>query len=151
MKKPIAWLILLLPFLLLSCSRPKDLQYITQKNIRVEQNGFTDTRLGMDLVYYNPNGYAIELKKADVDVFVEDRYFGHSSLDSLFEIPKLDTFTMPVWVKVDTRNVLGNALGVLGMKEVKLRLEGTAKVGRSGFFMTIPVKYEGMQQIRLFQ
>ena len=151
MKNSIPWQSILLPFLFISCTRPKDIQYITQKNIRVEQHGFTDTRLGLDLVYYNPNGYAIELKNADVDVYVEDRYFGHSSLDTLFQIPKLDTFTMPVWVKVDTRNVLGNALGVLGLKEVKLRLEGTAKVGRSGFFMTIPVRYEGMQQIKLFQ
>jgi len=145
------WLFLVLPCLLLSCSKPKDLQYIAQKNFRVEQNGFTDTRLGMDLVYYNPNGYNIQLKKAEVDVYVEDRFFGHSSLDTLFEIPKLDTFSLPVWVKVDSKTLLGNALGVLGLKEVKLRLEGTAKIGRSGFFVNVPVKYEGMQQLKLFQ
>src|SRR4249919_2465269 len=141
----------LLPFFLNSCKKPKDLQFITQKNVRVEQNGFTDTRLGMDLVYYNPNTYDIQLKKADVDVYVQDKYFGHSTLDSTFDIPKLDTFTLPVWVKVETKNILGNALAVLGVREVKLRLEGTAKVGRSGFYVTIPVRYEGMQQLKIFQ
>jgi len=141
----------LLPFLLASCSKPKDLQYVTQKNVRLEQNGLSETRLGMDLVYYNPNSYDIKLKKADVDVYVQDKYFGHSTLDSTFDIPKLDTFTLPVWVKVDTKNILGNALAVLGVREVKLRLEGTAKVGRPGFYVTIPVRYEGMQELKLFQ
>jgi hypothetical protein len=32
---------------------------------------------------------------------------------------------------------------------VKVKIAGSAKVGRSGFFITVPVNYEGNQRIEL--
>jgi hypothetical protein len=41
---------------------------------------------------------------------------------------------------------LVQALGQ-GQQEVKVKLDGNARVGRGGIFINYPIKYEGMQKL----
>jgi hypothetical protein len=37
---------------------------------------------------------------------------------------------------------------MLMKEEIELRIEGTAKVGKGGLFLNVPVKYRGKHRIR---
>jgi LEA14-like dessication related protein len=99
---------------------------------------------------YNPNRSNLTFKSGSLDIFVDDRKLGHTELDSTIYIPRLDTFSIPLVVKLDISNVIGNALS-MGLKDsVLVRLTGKIKVGRSGVFITRPVNYEQKEKLDLF-
>jgi LEA14-like dessication related protein len=70
-------------------------------------------------------------------------------LDTLILIPKKDTFSIPVVMEVEMKNLFPNAFSLLTKTEIDLRIEGTVKVGKGGVFLNVPVKYQGKQKIRL--
>ena len=102
----------------------------------------------MDLRLFNPNKYPLKLKDADVDVFLNGNKLGTMLLSECFPVPGLDTFSMPVTLDVDLKNVLPNALQLLMNPEVDIRLEGSVKAGRHGVYLNVPVHYEGKQDLR---
>ena len=132
--------------LFLSCGKPKDLQYVSTTNWGIEQMGSKQTTINAEVRYFNPNSFALQLKKADCDVFVEDKFLGHFELDTLLRMPAKDTFMIPVSLQTETGKLLGAGIALL-KKEVKVRVNGNVKVGRSGIFMNVPLQYEGIQRI----
>lgn len=120
------------------------------KNLKVEQIGFASTTLKLDLVYYNPNNFGLQLKYTDLDIWVDNNYLGHSSQDYQISIPRLAEFTMPLQIEVDMKNLLKNALPTLLGKEVMVKVTGTIKLGKANVFKTFPVLYEGLQRFSTF-
>jgi len=106
------------------------------------------TELSVDLLLFNPNRYPLKLKDADVDVFLNGNKLGTMLLSECFPVPGLDTFSMPVTLNVDLKNVLPNALRLLMDPEVNIKLDGTIKAGRHGLYLNVPVHYEGKQDLR---
>lgn len=147
--KKATWLLLLPLFVLgwLGCAKPTSLDYLGIRNVKLLSMGWKESTVAVDVEYYNPNRYPLTLKNADVSVFVNDKYFGKTTFDSTLTIPKLDTFLMPVKLTVDMANTGISFLQTLGSEEVNIRLEGSAKIGRSGIFINYPIKYEGKQKI----
>lgn len=141
--------ICILPFLLLACAKPTQFDYIGVSNLKVLQFGIKESTVRLDVVYYNPNKYPLTMKSADVDVYVEDNYLGKAILDSTIHIPGRDTFYLPVLLRVNTVNMTGGLLQSMGREEEKIKLEGKARVGRGIFFITYPIKYEGMQKLKV--
>ena len=144
-----------LPFLILliyttSCQAPKDLVYRDFKNLKVEKMGFAATTLKVDLVYYNPNNFGLQLKYTDLDIYVNNNYLGHSSQDYQITIPRLSEFTMPLAIEVDMKNLLKNAFPTLLGKEVLVKVTGTVKLGKANVFKTFPVNYEAVQIFSTF-
>jgi len=73
MNKPITHslpFLLILTILLLSCSAPKKLEYREFRNFSVQKIGFSTSSVKMDMIYYNPNGFGLQLKRTELDVFV---------------------------------------------------------------------------------
>jgi hypothetical protein len=83
------------------------------------------------------------MKKADLDVYIDDRFVGHTLIDTLINIPKRDTFSIPVSMDVEMKKLFPNALAVLFNEEVELRIEGTAKTRKGWYILKCPVKYQG--------
>src|ERR1700730_6686299 len=139
------------PFILLialiCCSKPKEPQYLDFENLRIRKAGISESVVGADLKYYNPNNFKLQLKEADMDLFVNDKYVGHSRLDTLIEIPARDTFYVPISMKLALGDLFKDALQLLLNPEVSLKLQGKAKLGKAGIFKTFPVNYEGKQRI----
>ena len=104
------WILLILAS---SCQAPKDLVYRDFKNLKVEKVGFASTTLKVDLVYYNPNNFGLQLKYTDLDIFINNNYLGHSSQDYQITIPRLSEFSMPLAIEVDMKNLLKNAFPTL--------------------------------------
>ena len=89
-----------------SCQAPKELVYRDFKNLKVEKAGFSSTTLKLDLVYYNPNNFGLQLKYTDLDIYVDSNYLGHSSQDYQITIPRLSEFTLPLQIDVAMENLI---------------------------------------------
>jgi LEA14-like dessication related protein len=133
-----------------SCQTPKELVYRDFKNVTVEKMGFASTTLKLELVYYNPNNFGLQLKYTDLDIFVDNNYLGHSSQDYQIIIPRLAEFTLPMQIEVDMKNLLKNSLASLTGKEVMVKVTGTVKLGKANVFKTFPVSYEGLHKFSAF-
>ena len=134
--------------LMFSCAKPKDLEYVDFKNLKVLKWGFSESTVGMDIDFYNPNKSGLQMKKADVDVYINNTYLGKSTLDSLVRIPGRDTFSLPVTMRVQTGGALTNILRIVADSSVLIRMEGNASFGKGGVFLNYPIKYEGRQRIK---
>ena len=141
---------LIIVFLAPSCQAPKELVYRDFKNLKVEKVGFAATTLKVDLVYYNPNRFGLQLKYTDLDIYVDNSYLGHSAQDYQITIPRLAEFTMPLAIEVDMKNLLKNALPSLLGKEVLVKITGTVKLGKANVYKSFPVSYEGLQRFSAF-
>lgn len=144
--------IMLLVGLLLcqACSSPKGLEYITYQNFSVISLGFKSSLVGMDLKYYNPNNFGMQLKNSDLDIYIDGAKFGHSTSDSLITIPRRDTFVLPIKFDVDMQNLYKNAWNTFRGKEVTIKLSGKLKVGKGNVFMSFPLDYESKETFSLF-
>ncbi len=148
MKKTL--LIGLFPILLLACAKPTGFDYLGVRNIKVVKFGLKESTVSAEVGYYNPNKYPVTMKRAEVDVYVNNNLFGHSILDSTIKIPRKDTFYLPV---VLTVNMSTTGMGLLqtiggGQDEVLIKLDGKARIGRGGIFINYPIKYEGKQKLQ---
>ncbi len=101
----------------------------------------------MDLVFFNPNNYGVNLKNVNCDIFIDSNYLGKFTLDTLMHIPKSSEFNLPATMEVDMKNLFKNSLSVLFSKEVLVGARGTSRVGKGGFYVTVPFNYEGKQKI----
>jgi LEA14-like dessication related protein len=104
----------------------------------------------MDLVYFNPNSYAVNLKNVNCDLYIDSSYLGKFVLDTLMHIPKASEFTVPATMQVNLREVLKNSVSLIFNNEVTIAARGTTRVGKGGFFVTIPFSYQGKQKLNLF-
>ncbi|MDF2191966.1 LEA type 2 family protein [Paraflavitalea sp. CAU 1676] len=143
-------LIGLFPIVLLGCAKPSGFDYLGVRNIKVLKFGFKESTVFSEVGYYNPNKFPVTMKRAEVDVYVNNSLLGHSVLDSTIQIPKKDTFYLPVILTVNMSTTAFNLIQTLGggQDSVKVKLDGKARLGRGGIFINYPIKYEGMQKLK---
>jgi LEA14-like dessication related protein len=144
-------LIASLPFLAVGCAKPTGFDYLGVRSVKVVKFGLKESTVSAEVGYYNPNKYPVTMKSAEVDVYVNNDYFGRTILDSTIQIPKKDTFYLPVLLTV---NMTATAMQLIqtismGQDSVKIKMDGKARIGRGGIFINYPIKYEGMQKLKL--
>lgn len=143
-------LLALLALFLFACRKPQGFDYRSIKNVKIENMGFDKTLLAMDLVYYNPNGFGVDLKKVDCDIYIDNSYLGKYQLDTLMHIPRKAEFNLPSRIAVDMKTIVKNSLNLLFSKEVLVQVKGTTRVGKAGFFTNVPFSYESRHKLDLF-
>ncbi len=144
------FLIFLMTNLLISCSTPKELEYREFKNLTIEKVGFASSSLKMDLIYYNPNNFGLELNRTDLDIFINNNYLGRTSQEYQVSIPKREEFAIPIKIDVDMKNLLKNGLITFFNNEVMIKVTGTIRVGKLNVFKSFGVNYEGKEQFIFF-
>ena len=132
------------------CKKPQGFEYRDIKNVSVKQFGFNKTQLAMDLIYFNPNNFGVDLKHVDCDVYVDKNYLGKFLLDTTMHIDRKSEFSLPSKIDVDMKNIFKNTLNVLFNKEVLVTVKGTTKVGKAGIYINVPFNYEARHKIDLF-
>lgn len=149
MKKLILFaLVIILGIGMNSCSTPpKELVYQDVKNFRLFALSLSPD-VGMDLQFYNPNNFNLTLRDAKLDVFINERQVGTTTLTSQFSVPAVDTFLMPVRMKVDLTSLFANAYSILSNREVDLRIVGNVKAGR-GIYLNIPINFRTRQKLNV--
>lgn len=139
----------LLLFFMTSCRAPKELEYRDFKNISTDKLGFSTSTFKIDLVYYNPNNFGLQLKRTDLDIYIDSNYLGHTAQDYQITIPRKGEFTLPIIIEVDMKNAYKNAMPALLGREVLLKITGKVKLGKANVYKSFAVNYEGKQKFSL--
>lgn len=120
------------------------------QNLKVDSIGLVSSKLSLELIYFNPNNFGVDLKNVQCDVYINHNYLGKYILDTTMHIAKHSEFTIPSSMTVDMKNLYKNALTTLLSKQVLVELNGSTRVGKSGIFITVPFKYSAMEKFNLF-
>jgi LEA14-like dessication related protein len=124
-------------------------EYLGFRDFSVQTFSMDETLLHTQLSFYNPNPFTMELKRGDVSVYLDDRLANHYVMDSTIDIPRKDTFYVPLNLKVNPSFLIGSALRMLmNDNKIKVRLEGSVRVKRSGVTFNVPINYEVMQKMQ---
>lgn len=134
-----------------SCHEPKSLEFREFKNLTLDKLSFAGAALKVDLVYYNPNNFGLQLNRTDLDVYVDSTFLGHSSQDIQVNISKRDVFTIPLKLDLDVKNLLKNGITSMLNKSVSVRVLGSVKVGKAGIYKSFPVDYTSTQNFSMFK
>ncbi len=132
---------------LASCKKFRDPEFQGIENVKVGRVGGNTSEVKLDMRYMNPNNSRAEIRSASGDAWMDTTYLGHFVVDSAVSVPANAEFLVPVRMQVDMKKLLRNSLTALLNPEVLIRLEGSARVGKSGFFRTVPLRYQGKQDI----
>lgn len=149
-RKFLLFFFVLITLLTTSCKKMKSFEYRDVRNIEIKSLGFNKSVLTMNLVYFNPNEFGVDLRKINCDVFIDETYFGKYSLDTLMHIKRRSEFSLPSKVDIEMKGVYKNIYNVLFNKEIQLHVKGTAKVGKAGIFIQMPFNYKGKHTINFF-
>lgn len=139
--------------LLTSCGTAniKEPEYRDIREIKLIEMGLLQSTAGIDMVYYNPNNFGVQLAEARGDVYVDNAYLGRFSLDDKVQVRKRSEFIVPAIIKVDMIGAIKNQQEILKKKEVLVRIEGMARVKKAGISREVPIGYESMQNIERFR
>jgi LEA14-like dessication related protein len=139
--------------LLTSCGTAniKEPAYRDIREIKLIEVGLLQSTAGIDLVYYNPNNFSVQLSEARGDVYVDNAYLGRFSLDDKVRVGKRSEFIVPAVIKLDMIGAIKNQREILKKKEVLVRIDGIARVKKAGVSRDLPIKFEAMQNIERFR
>ena len=129
----------------------KEPEYRDIREVRLMELGVLQSTAGIDLVYYNPNNFGVQLAEARGDVYIDNIYFGRLGLNEKVQVKKRSEFIVPAIIKVDMIGAVKNQRELFKKKEALVRIEGMARVTKSGLSREVPIKYERMQNIERFR
>ncbi len=152
MKTVISTLAIALVFLT-SCGTAKIQQpeYRDIGNVRLIDIGILQSTAGVDLIYYNPNSFGVQVSEARGDVYIDNAYLGRFELGDKIQVKKRSEFVVPAIIKLDMIGAVKNHRDLWKKKEALIRIEGLARVKKSGIAKEIPIKFESMQNIERFR
>lgn len=138
---------LLMVVAIASCAKPKDLVFVDIQNIKVVKWGLSESEVGLDVRFFNPNKQEVKLKDANAKLYVNSSFLGNTHMDTTISVPRSDTFSVPLLLKVQTATALAKMMETAKDSAVTVRVDGSVKMGKAGVFMTYPIKYEKLQTL----
>ncbi|MBM3177222.1 MAG: LEA type 2 family protein [Bacteroidetes bacterium] len=110
------------------CSGPSDLEFRKVSNVKFSMMG--KPKVTADVVLYNPNRIAMELRSADLDIRIDGKSAGKVNQTFQLKLPKQSEFVLPVEVGLSLREsgLLGTLLGMVNGKTLKVEFMGEVKV-----------------------
>ncbi|HTB52262.1 MAG TPA: LEA type 2 family protein [Ferruginibacter sp.] len=136
--------------LFFSCSSPRALEYRNVSGFSVSKLGFDSSTVNMNIVYYNPNHFSMQLKRTDLDIFIDSNYVGHTTQDAQVKIPARSEFNIPLSVQVNMSTIFQNALAALLIKSIHVKVSGNIRAGKAHIYKNFPVNYVGIQPFSFF-
>jgi LEA14-like dessication related protein len=129
----------------------KEPEYRDIREVRLIELGLLQSTAGIDLIYYNPNNFGVQVAEARGDVYIDNIYLGRFGLGEKVQVKKRSEFIVPAIIKLDMIGAVKNQRDLLKKKEVLVRIEGMARVKKSGLSRDVPIKFESMQNIERFR
>jgi LEA14-like dessication related protein len=143
--------IVLVLFTSCGTSNVKQPEYRDIREIRMIELGLLQSTAGIDLIYYNPNNFGVQLTEARGDVYVDGSFLGRFDLGEKVQVSRKSEFVVPAIIKVDMIGAIKNQREIFKKKEVMIRIDGMARVKKAGFSKDVPIKFESMQNIERFR
>ena len=129
----------------------KEPEYRDIREVRLIELGLLQSTAGIDLIYYNPNNFGVQVAEARGDVYIDNVYLGRFGLGEKVQVKKRSEFIVPAIIKLDMIGAVKNQRELLKKKEVLVRIDGMARVKKSGLSKDVPIKFESMQNIERFR
>ncbi|BAV06525.1 Late embryogenesis abundant protein [Filimonas lacunae] len=133
-----------------SCKKPVGFEYRGINNVKLENASLEKATVMLNMVYYNPNSFGVNLKHVDCDVYVDSSYIGKYTLDTLMHIDRKAEFTIPTTMNINVRSLLQGGMFALLGKKVNISVKGNSRVGKGGIFVNVPFNFSGQYAIPLF-
>ncbi len=146
-----AILISLIVFSSCGTANVKEPEYRDIREVRLLELGLLQSTAGVDLIYYNPNNFGVQVTEARGDVYIDNAYLGRFGLDEKVQVPKRSEFIVPAIVKLDMIGAIKNQREIFKKKEAMVRIEGVARVKKAGITREIPIHFESLQNIERFR
>ena len=144
---------LILIIFLFSCNRPEAPEFISVDNIKVNTTAGSRIRLLAEARFHNPNNRDMVLKKADIDVFFNDKFITNYYKDYNLKIEKNADFTVPVDVELSLKdldmNLFSSAMSLLSGKKPEIAYDGHIRVKAYGVGIRVPVKGKSEVNLKL--
>jgi LEA14-like dessication related protein len=135
-------LILALSTLIISCKDAQKPVFENVENVKLGKMGLAETTLSADIRFNNLNTFGMRVKKIDCDLYVDSSFMGHFSSTAPVKIRPKQSFLLPLSGQAQTLRLMEQSRkGMAGQRSL-IRVEGKARVGRSGFYKTIPFVYD---------
>ena len=128
-----------------SCQEPKSLVFKEFNSMALDQLSFAGAAVKINVVYYNPNNFGLQLNRTDFDIYIDSTYLGHSAQDVQIAIARKSNFTVPLRVNLDVKNLLKNGITSYFNRNVAVKVVGSVRVGKAGVYKSFPVNYTSMQ------
>ncbi len=134
---------LLAMFLILTASNCKQSikapEYIGSKNLKLDALSLTGGAVKLDLEFNNPNSFGISVKETNVKVYIEDDYIADAVQGNEIKVEANKQFLFPLVAKFNPTALLPKAMKWGLKKELRYKVNGTAKVGKGGVYIKVPV------------
>ena len=129
----------------------KEPEYRDIREVKLIELGLLQSTAGIDLIYYNPNNFGVQVAEARGDVYIDNVYLDRFGLGEKVQVKKRSEFIVPAIIKLDMIGAVKNQRDLLKKKEVLVRIEGMARIKKSGLSRDVPIKFESMQNIERFR
>jgi len=123
------------------CSSPKSFELKGVQSFKIEKLSLKENIINAQLNCYNPNGFDLELKKIDCDIFVNDQKLTHYLLETPINIPSSANFILPAKLQIGLNSILNHGVDLMFNKPFKIMVVGNATVSKGFFTKTIPINY----------
>lgn len=122
-----------------SCNKVKELEYRGIKNTKLQTLNLNNAAIMLELEYFNPNNFWLDVKETNLNIYLNDKFVALADQPTKTEIPKSAVFLFPVVAHFDPLSVLGFAFKNIFSKTVKMTLQGSAKIGKQGVYVKVPI------------
>lgn len=127
------------------CFDYEDIEFKGVQNVSVLERTDKVVKLQLDVKVDNPNKFNIKVKKSTMDIYINDKYVGKTTLDDKIVLKKKTEDVYAVVLNADPKDLLKAAMGSLGgllKGTVTVRLEGDVKGSVYGISKKVPVEVE---------
>ncbi|MBK7762954.1 MAG: LEA type 2 family protein [Bacteroidetes bacterium] len=122
-----------------SCNDVKEVEYKGIKNTEIQSLGFKNAALRINIEYFNPNKFGVDVKESNLSIYLNDKFVGIADQPEKVQMPKNSNFIFPVVAHFEPMKILGTAFSSIFNKKNKLTIQGSAKVGKAGMYIKIPI------------
>ncbi len=126
-----------------SCKKVEAPVYESVDELEIIDRSSNSVTISANVNFYNPNNYRITLKKADIDVLLNDKPITNFTRDYNLKIEKNEHFTVPVEIRFSmadlNTNVISSAINALLGKKQVLSYKGNIKIKAYGIRINVPV------------
>lgn len=132
-------------FLFSSCSY-QDIEVTNFSNYQVKNANKEGFDLHVDLTIENPNNYKMTMKWATLDVYLNDKYIGKTTISENLTLPKKSTQKHPVVLRTTYDETFqGNLLNLIGSalfgRGLELKVKGELKGSVFLFSKKYPIEH----------
>lgn len=125
-----------------SCKKTQDFQFKNIVSWKINNLNFSSGNIAAELLFYNPNRFALTFKHLEGNVALEGKDFGYCTSDTTLKIAPEQNFILPVVINLKSGATLAAGFALMTKDSVRVGFDGYARAGRSGIFINYKFKAE---------